>query len=92
VTTAGQHRCSEKLSERGPLSILTIAWWGLLCALCQLRHVAQYLRAEAQKSRPATFGHCRVSSCFMPGLVSPRRLIQYKVLMFESTKAGENVG
>jgi hypothetical protein len=28
----------------------------------------------------------------MPGLLSPRHSIQDKVLMFESGKAGENVG
>jgi hypothetical protein len=49
------------------------------------------LGLRRKKSRPATFGHCRLSSCFMPGLLSPRRSIQDKVLMFESTKAGENV-
>ena len=28
----------------------------------------------------------------LPGLLSPRHSIQDKVLMFESTKAGQNVG
>ena len=32
------------------------------------------------------------ASCLVPRLLSPRRSIQDKVLMFESTKAGENVG
>jgi SAM domain (Sterile alpha motif) len=31
------------------------------------------LGLRRKKSRPATFGHCRLSSCFMPGLLSPRR-------------------
>jgi hypothetical protein len=34
----------------------------------------------------------KLSGCFMPGLLSLRRSIQDKVLMFEPTKAGENVG
>jgi hypothetical protein len=93
LLSAAARQVLRKAKRAGPaLYILTIAWWGLLCALCQLRHVAQHLRAEAQKSRPATFGHCRLSSCFMPGLLSPRCSIQDKVLMLESTKAGENVG